>query len=72
MPISTTWYIHIRIRRVSIHSILTMIENQIRGGRSSAKESIVIFIVLILVKCKGYQDVVYHLYGKTASYYTLK
>ena len=29
-------------KRMSIHSILTMIENQIRGRRSSAKESIVI------------------------------
>ena len=28
-------------KRMSIHSILTMIENQIRGRRSSAKESIV-------------------------------
>ena len=42
MSISTACYIHIRIRRVSIHSILTMIETEIRGRRNSAKESIVI------------------------------
>ena len=66
MSINTTCYIHIRTRRVGIHSILTMNKNSIRGTKSSGKESMINFIILTLVKWKGYQDVVYHIYGKNS------